>query len=148
MKIYLPQLNLSTYNKYISNKGDEHIGSKSVVENIWILTDDGKYKVIDDNYFKYKLHEAKPTEIVENYIDNAPAYCDYSVFKKNFQTYVLPMNHVKVHIKYIFYNIDTSISLVVEKVDDEYTDIYFTTKNDINSPDIKNTIISFLSILS
>ena len=147
MKIYLHAIGVNNYINIITNKGDSIFGPKKIINENWILTADGKYKIQDNNYFKFKLQEKNPV-IINNYIDNLSVFCENSYFKKKQQIFNIPPSHININIQKYIYNRDSSISLVVEKVNDIFTDIYFLSNNDIQNPDIKNTIVSFLSILT
>ena len=147
MKIYLHDIKVNNYTTIITNKGDNIFGSKKIINENWILTTDGKYKIQDNNYFKYKLQE-KESIIINNYINHLSIFCENSYFKKQQQVFNIPPSHININIQKYIYNRDPSISLVVEKVNDDFTDIYFQSNNDIQNPDIKNTIVSFLSILT
>ena len=48
----------------------------------------------------------------------------------------------------IIYDRDPSISLIIEKTNNVYSDIYFWTNRDIAEVDIKSTITSFTECLT
>ena len=147
MKIYLDSLHIKDYISIVTNKGDDIFGPKKVYYKTWLLTPEGKYKIIDNNYYKFKLQQ-NDAIVIDNYLPHSRAICEKSYFKKFGQIYTIPISHQKIKIKKNIYKKDPSISLIVEKTNDTFTDIYFLTNNDIQDPDIKQTIISFLSILT
>ena len=147
MKIYLHDIKVDNYTNMIKNKGDSILGPKKIIQENWLLTPDGKYKIQENNYFKYKLYE-KDSITIDNYINHISIICENSYFKKKNQIFNIPLSHICINIQKYIYNKDPSISLVVEKVNDIFTDIYFFSNRDIQNPDIKKTIASFLSILT
>ena len=147
MKIYLNNLKPNMYVNYIANKSDKELGHKTIQNEVWILTADGKYKITDNNYFKYKLNEMT-TKIKKFYIDDITAICETGYFAKKCAMYNIPIQHHKIIIQKYIYDTDPSISLVIEKVNEKVRDIYFWTKKDIDDNDVKSTIVSFLSLLT
>ena len=119
-----------------------------MINESWLLTADGKYKIIDDNYFKYKLKSSTEKIHIENYFENKDIFCEKGYFKKMHQVYNIPLHHHKIKITKFIYNRDPSISLIIEKTNDIYSDIYFWTSNDINEMDIKSAIASFTQCLT
>jgi hypothetical protein len=147
MKVYLDKINIINYTGMVSNIGDESLGPKKVCHESWILTIDGKYKIIDNNYYKFKLQQ-KDTLVIDNYLSNSTAFCENSYFKKGEQVFNIPPAHQKITIKKYIYSRDPSISLIIEMINENVTDIYFWTKKDIEDPVIKQTIMSFVSNLT
>ena len=148
MKVYLQGLDIDTYRTLVENKGDKLLGKRHIKNESWLLTADGKYKIIDDNYFKYKLKSSTEKIHIENYFENKDIFCEKGYFKKMHQVYNVPLHHHKIKITKIIYNRDPSISLIIEKTNDVYSDIYFWTSNDINEMDIKSAIASFTQCLT
>lgn len=147
MKIYLNNLKPHMYVNYIANKSDKDLGHKTIQNEVWILTADGKYKITDNNYFKYKLNDIS-SEIKKLYIDDITAFCETSYFTKKYAVYNIPIQHHKIMIQKYIYDRDPSISLVIEKINNKISDIYFWTKKDSDDNDVKSTIASFLSLLT
>ena len=148
MKVYLEGLNIDTYRSIVESKGDTFLGNKHIKNEIWLLAPDGKYKIIDDKYFKYKLKKSEEKIEVENYFDNRNIYCEQGYFKKITQVFTIPINHHKIKLTKIIYDRDPSISLIIEKTNNVYSDIYFWTNRDIEDVGIKSTITSFTECLT
>ena len=104
--------------------------------------------VADDKYFKYKLKKSEEKIEVENYFDNRNIYCEQGYFKKITQVFTIPINHHKIKLTKIIYDRDPSISLIIEKTNNAYSDIYFWTNRDIEDVGIKSTITSFTECLT
>ena len=63
MKVYLQGLDIDTYRTLVENKGDKLLGKRHIKNESWLLTTDGKYKIIDDNYFKGTWVEWKDNKL-------------------------------------------------------------------------------------
>lgn len=148
MKVYLEGIDIDTYRSIVESKGDKLLGNKHIKNELWLLTPDGKYKIVDDKYFKYKLKTSEEKLELENYFEDRNIYCEQGYFKKISQVFNIPIHHHKIKITKIIYNRDPSISLIVEKINDMYSDIYFWTNNNIAEIDIKSTIASFTKCLT
>lgn len=148
MKVYLQDLNIDAYKSLVENKGDNILGKKYIKNEIWFLTPEGKIKIIDDNYYKYKLRCNNEREEYPNHIGTKTCFCEKGYFKKMMQSFNIPLQHHKIDVKKIVYNRDPSISLIVEKTNNQYSDIYFYTNNDIREVDIKSAITSFAEYLT
>ena len=93
-------------------------------------------------------HVEKDTLVIDNYLSNSTAFCENSYFKKGEQVFNIPPAHQKITIKKYIYSRDPSISLIIEMINENVTDIYFWTNKDIEDPVIKQTIMSFVSNLT
>ena len=58
MKVYLDGLDINTYRSIVESKGDTFLGNKHIKNEIWLLTTDGKYKIIDEKFGR-KFRSAK-----------------------------------------------------------------------------------------
>ena len=148
MKVYLEGIDINTYRSIVESKGDKLLGNRHIKNEMWLLTPDGKYKIVDDKYFKYKLKSSDEKIELKNYLEDRNIYCEQGYFKKISQVFNIPIHHHKIKITKIIYKRDPSISLIVEKINDCYSDIYFWTNNKIDEIDIKSTIASFTKCLT
>ena len=98
MKIYLQEIKVNNYTSIITNKGDDIFGPKKIINENWILTNDGKYKIQDNNYLKFKLQE-KDSLLINNYINNLSVFCENSYFKKKQQIFNIPPSHININIQ-------------------------------------------------
>ena len=147
MKVYLEGLDIETYRSIVESKGDNLLGNKYIKNEIWLLTPDGKYKIVDDKYFKYKLNDSQEKMERKNYFENRHIFCEQGYFKKIAQVFNIPMQHHKMKITKIIYNRDPSISLIIEKQNDIYSDIYFWTNNNIDEIDILRMVVPLHLVL-
>ena len=144
MKIYIKNINLN----YI-DLDNINIKNLSMTSNIYnyIYSDSGIF-LIQNNYICKLIPNDIPCEIESfNNIDFMVDYSNY-IFRKDI--YNIPYNHIVHSIEKIQYryNTDSQVSLILEKIKDKITDIYFESSEKKLSTILKGEIIKYLSLFN
>ena len=112
-------------------------------ESIWFLSYFGKYKILQNKIFLYKLSE-NTEEKIQNFVNNKACYVFNEKWNKAKEIYYLPKDCIPIKIKKKIYHIDSKLSFVIEEVDNKRNDCYFETLYDLDDFCLKNELISFL----
>ena len=132
MKMYFPNLNIST---------GKIIPDIDIYEEYY--TSDGIYKIKNNKIIKYVLSENKPTEKINNFINNYHCYISYDTYQQNSVHYHIPNDNFKVCIKRTKYKISDKLIYVIEN-NNEKQETYFLNNyliTDINLKELIATLI-------
>ena len=133
MKLYFDNFNIPNLN---------HL-KKNETENLWFLSYFGKYKLSQNKIFLYKINDINSI-IIDNFINNNTCFVSNEIWKKNKEVYYLPKDCIPLQIKKENYIIDSKLSFVIEKINNEINDYYFETQYALDDFCLKNELISFL----
>ena len=139
MRYYINIDNLSQTKHFLYEK------KKKEVDENWILTNEGLYKYVKNNLFKYKLDLT---------IEDTPEkYGDIMVrnmhWKKYSEEWNIPLSHDIVKIKKVEYKLHEKslTSFIIEYLENKIHDYYFESRENIDNYSLKEDINSFLSML-
>tara|TARA_Y100000389_G_C17343500_1_gene454617 strand:- start:203 stop:670 length:468 start_codon:yes stop_codon:yes gene_type:complete len=141
MKIYIPDikinnLDLSIIKQYLYKTN----------KNSFIYSHEGIFKIKNNKIYLQNI-QSKPA--IYNKIDNIDCIIDNSVISYNDEHWQIPFNHIYREEIYDIYHLrkNAIVDLVIEKFNENISDIYFLTKDDINILNINKDILTFLSLL-
>lgn len=128
--------NLNIINEYLKQQSKEQI----------ILSNDGLYKYIDSQLYKFKIRNNKDDIIIKNNKNNI---ISTDVFwKKNDASYKIPFIFKKIEMHVYEFNIIPDVTFRVEKINNKIYDYYFLSKYSHMDFFLKDGIISFLSLFN
>ena len=111
-----------------------------------IVSNDGLYKIYNNNIYKYKLVTTN-SEIVSEFIGKYTLLVNQIIWKKEI-TYKIPFIQQGIqNITFVEYNIHPKIKFIIEKMDNEIIDFYFQSNISYQDHIIKNELTTFLSLL-
>jgi hypothetical protein len=128
--------NLNIINEYLKEQSKEQI----------ILSNDGLYKYIDRQLYKFKIRNNKDDIIIKNNKNNIIS-TDVS-WKKYDISYKIPFIFKKIEVLVYDFNIMPDVTFRVEKINNKISDYYFLSKYSYMDFFLKDGIISFLSLFN
>lgn len=146
LKIYLlPMRYYININNLSHTKHSIYEKKKNETDENWILTNEGLYKYVKNNLFKYKLDltiEDTPEKYGDIMVRNMS-------WKKYSEEWNIPLSHDIVKIKKVKYKVHekSSTAFIIEYMENEIHDYYFESVENIDNYSLKEDINSFLSML-
>lgn len=147
-------LNILRMNIHISNIDINKIKSKLIdkffikkKESVFIYSKFGVLEVKNDELWKLSVDES--TSIVSVKIDNYDLLIDTGKWIKKELSFQLPVEHIQIRTTQSIYELNKKslIKLVIERENDKITNILFKTDKVVDIEEIKDDIITFLSLL-
>ena len=141
MKIYIPDIKINNLDLSIIK---EYLYKTN--KNSFIYSHEGIFKIINNKIYLQNI-QSKPA--IYNKINNIDCITDNTVISYDDEHWQIPFNHIYREEIYDIYQLRKNgiVDLVIEKFDNNISDIYFLTKDDINTLNINNDILTFLSLL-
>ena len=139
MRYYIDNLNIhntNIINDYLSKQKKEKI----------LLAQDGLYKYIDSQLYKFKIRSNNNDIIIQNNNNNIIA-SDIS-WKKFDISNQIPYIIKTIDMDIFDYNIVPDVTFRVEKNNNKISDFYFLSKYTYDNFFLKENIISFLSLIN
>jgi len=116
-----------------------------------LLTNHGFYKYVGDELYKYKIYTDKKEDIVrKKYIQNIDFIINNNQWIKKEKEHRLPTEGETVYLeRHIFLlSPKSKTKFVIEKLEGNGLDYYFTSKETADHHSLKEDIASFLSLLN
>ena len=145
MRYYPCKLNLDNFRHTLS----ECI--QMIYKDSLLLTNHGFYKYVGDDLYKYKISTDKKEDTVrKKYIQNIDFIINRNQWIKKEKEYRLPTESVVVYLEsHIFLlSPQSKTKFVIEKLEGNILDYYFTNKENADHHSLKEDIASFLSLLN
>ena len=136
MRYYINNLytpDIQQINEYLKKEKKEQI----------ILANDGLYKYIDEDLYKFKLVGDKNDIMIDGDIIGTDIY-----WKKYDKTFQIPFIFKKIEMNIYDFNIEKDVTLRIEKINNKISDFYFVSSYSHDNFFLKNGIISFLSLFN
>ena len=133
----LYNLNINSLIDYLDNQYDEKM----------LLANDGFYKYINDELYKFKFCNNNEEDI--KLIINGTTIIGSNIYwKKHESVNKIPFTFKFLEKKIYKFNITDNFTLVVEKMENSISNLYFTSKFNHEEYFFRQEFISFLSILN
>ena len=112
-----------------------------------LLAQDGLYKYINGELFKFKVKDNNNDTIINIDTNNNIFASNYS-WKKYDISFTIPFIFKKLNLETYDFNIEKDITLRLEKINNNISDYYFISKYKHDNFFLKDGIISFLSVIN
>lgn len=150
IKYYIPEINL----RDIRNKNNiiekfENKFNKKEIEEKRYISNDGFYKLENDNLIKYKLIE-KSYIYYENFLPNFSLIGLDIYNKKIGETFSIPNESNVINFKEIKFNVGNSLNFIVFEIyKNKIIDIYFLSNKKLDEESVffKNDVSLFIEML-
>ncbi len=145
MRYYPCKLNLDNFHHTLSGC------IQTIYTDSLLLTKHGFYKYIGDELYKYKISMDKKEDIVlKKYIQNIDFIINRNQWIKKDKEFRLPTESVVVYLEtHVFLlSSKSKTKFIIEKLEDNILDYYFTSKENPDHHSLKEDIASFLSLLN
>ena len=115
----LLNININELAEYLYKQYDERI----------ILSNDGYYKYINDELYKFKLsNSTQENNLIIPIKKNIKIIGTNLFWKKYDKVHKIPFSIKFINKKIYKFNINNNITLIVEKIENSIHDLYFTSK--------------------
>lgn len=115
-----------------------------------ILCEDGEYRMVKKNLYKYKLSpQIQPDIIIKKYVNHYTLLSSNNTLVQCDITYRIPYEHIIQEIQCEIYKLhpQSTTKLVIEKIKNKMIDFYFESPHNPQHITLKEDIVSFLSTL-
>tara|TARA_B100001057_G_scaffold492945_1_gene586380 strand:- start:3947 stop:4384 length:438 start_codon:yes stop_codon:yes gene_type:complete len=132
----LLNININELVEYLKDQYDEKI----------ILANDGYYKYINNELYKYKISNSNSNNnIIIQLNKNIKVIGTNTQWKKYDKVYKIPFSHKCINKKIYKFKITKNITLIVEKIENKIQNLYFMSSLSHDNYFFKEEVISFLS---
>ena len=142
MKYYIDGLlniNINELVDYLKEQYEEKI----------ILANDGYYKYIKNELYKYKIANFNINDNIIVQLNKKIKIIGTNYYwKKCDKVYKIPFSHKCINKKIYKFKITNNITLIIEKIENKINDLYFISNISHDDYFFKQQVISFLSILN
>lgn len=142
MKYYIDGLlniNINELVDYLKEQYEEKI----------ILANDGYYKYIKNELYKYKITNFNINDNIIVQLNKKIKIIGTNYYwKKCDKVYKIPFSHKCINKKIYKFTITNNITLIIEKIENKINDLYFISNISHDDYFFKQQVISFLSILN
>ena len=120
-------------------------------KDLLLLTNQGFYKYVGEDLYKYKISMDERKDIVcKKYLQNIDFIINRTQWIKKSKEYRLPTESVVVYLeRHVFLlSPKSNTTFVIEILEGNIIDYYFTSKENLDHHSLKEDIGSFLSLLN
>tara|TARA_Y100000591_G_C21853830_1_gene713503 strand:- start:7776 stop:8237 length:462 start_codon:yes stop_codon:yes gene_type:complete len=135
IQVFVSQININKIKLSLINKLKNTYKYNEIDEEIY-YTKDGYYTIKDDTVTLHKIL-CNESYTIEKFLNKYDLYLNNYYIKKINTASQLPVSFLKLKLKKVYFNLPNSpISFVIEfKNNNEILNIYFLSKNKINTKD-------------
>ena len=135
----LSNININELVDYLKEQYEEKI----------ILANDGYYKYIKNELYKYKISNLNINDdIIIQLNKKIKIIGTNHYWKKSDKVYKIPFSHKCINKKIYKFKITDNITLITEKIENKINDLYFISNIPHDDYFFKQQVISFLSGLN
>ena len=133
MRIHIIKLRLPTITSLKPN----------IKENIYYLSYFGKYEIIQNKIFLFKIQNTDE-QLINQYLKNTDIIVSHEQWKKYKEEFYLPKDHIPIKCTLKIYNLTSKLKFIIEIVDEDIIDYYFDTTYTLDNFHLKEELNSFL----